>query len=207
MGLSALTDGLITFILIFRFSRAQTVARSVVRRLVSLTLETVLLTHIVGAAMCILFLASPADRRTQHPLFWILLEIITELYALSMLFTINSRTPGKVDDYDISSGGRPEVQMPTSDIELRQTALDQYVEGYQGPTPFGVALPQVGYSPGDSQMGWSATSDPSMSVASPVPIATPGIPYHSEQQTRIHLASPNAHYQEQDMDWIDDKDK
>ena len=52
-----------------------------------LTLETVFLTHLVGLVMVVLFLS----KRTSTNAFWILLELVTELYALSVLFTLNSR--------------------------------------------------------------------------------------------------------------------
>jgi hypothetical protein len=152
MGLSAFTDGTLTLLLIVRFIRSRPPstplsASSVITRLITLTLETVLLTHIVGASMCVIFLASPPSRRTQHPLFWILLEVITELYALSILFTINARRPAKEELDGMSGGGRTE-----SDGVRGSSAseLDRRVEGYQGSTPFGVriAVPTLGYQGG-----------------------------------------------------------
>lgn len=151
MGMSAFTDGVLTLLLVIRFIRTRSSTTSlrsgtIVTRLVSLTLETVLLTHIVGASMCIIFLASPPARRTSHPLFWVLLEIITELYALSILFTINARNPAKDELDGMDAGGR-QGQSQEATIALGQTELDRRVEGYQGSTPFGirVAMPTLGY--------------------------------------------------------------
>ncbi|OCF74088.1 hypothetical protein I204_05938 [Kwoniella mangroviensis CBS 8886] len=151
MGLSAFTDGCITLLLIWRFRQARRNSvfystRNLVRKMIALTMETVLLTHIVGATMCIIFLASPAAHRTKNNVFWILLESITELYALSIVFTINSRSPTPpptpdtdVDDSDGKDGdGRD--RLPDG---LAQTALDYHVEGYQGSTPFGVRAVNV----------------------------------------------------------------
>lgn len=67
-----------------------------------------------------------------------LLEIITELYALSILFTINARRPAKDELDDLSGGGR--VSMPTVLDTPGISELDRRVEGYQGSTPFGVRL-------------------------------------------------------------------
>lgn len=139
MAMSAFTDGVLTLLLLTRFVRLKSPtisSPSVISRLIALTLETVLLTHIVGASMCIIFLASPPARRTQHPLFWILLEVITELYALSILFTINSRRPASDDLDDANTGGRGTF----GDLPTGLTALDRQVEGYQGSTPFGVRM-------------------------------------------------------------------
>jgi hypothetical protein len=145
MGLSAFTDGCLSLVLILRFSRARDPSSphtsTLLRRLITLTLETVLLTHLAGGIMCILFLTSSAAHRTSSPVFWVLLEIITELYALSMLFTINSRhgvrrslQPG--GDSVADDGDRVEY-------DLGQTALDRRVEGYQGSRPFGVAVNEL----------------------------------------------------------------
>jgi hypothetical protein len=139
MGMSAFTDGVLTLLLVTRFVKSKsptTSSPSTISRLIALTLETVLLTHVVGASMCIIFLALPAARRTQHPLFWILLEIITELYALSILFTINARKPASDDLYEVNSGGRGNLV----GVTIGMTALDRQVEGYQGSTPFGVRI-------------------------------------------------------------------
>jgi hypothetical protein len=158
MGLSAFTDGVLTLLLLTRFVKSRATAASpssvsIVSRLIALTLETVLLTHIVGASMCIIFLASPPARRTQHPLFWILLEIITELYALSILFTINSRNPAKEEPDSFGGGAVGEAR---STMIMGQTELDARVEGYQGSTPFGVrmVMPSLEYQGGS--MGYIA---------------------------------------------------
>jgi len=160
MGMSAFTDGVLTLLLITRFVRsksATTQSSSTISRLIALTLETVLLTHIVGASMCIIFLASPAATRTQHPLFWILLEIITELYALSILFTINARRPASDETDDANTGGRQTLD--------ETYELDRQVEGYQGSTPFGVrAVPSLEYQDdsagrGDSEGNAAGSSE------------------------------------------------
>jgi hypothetical protein len=65
-----------------------------------------------------------------------LLEIITELYALSILFTINARKPASDDLYEVNSGGRGNLV----GVTIGMTALDRQVEGYQGSTPFGVRI-------------------------------------------------------------------
>jgi len=159
MGMSAFTDGVLTLLLVTRFVRSKsptTSSPSTISRLIALTLETVLLTHIVGASMCIIFLASPPARRTQHPLFWILLEIITELYALSILFTINARKPASDDLYDVNSGGRGNFE----GVTFGMSALDRQVEGYQGSTPFGVQMevPELGYQNSTGGVGGSESN-------------------------------------------------
>ncbi|EAL17419.1 hypothetical protein CNBM2230 [Cryptococcus deneoformans B-3501A] len=145
MGLSAAIDGCITCMLLYRFSRARhsisQSTRTLVRRMMTLTLSTVLLTHIVGGVMCIIFIASPSSHRTKSNFLWVLLELITELYALSAVFTINSRVPrsspsslyenGKEEDGKFRGG---------AEFPMTQTALDRQVEGYQGSTPFGVRV-------------------------------------------------------------------
>ncbi|WVR06118.1 hypothetical protein IAU60_003148 [Kwoniella sp. DSM 27419] len=143
MGLSAVTDGCITLLLIWRFRRAKNSAfqstRTLVRRMVALTLETVLLTHIVGGVMCVIFLASPAAHRTKSDIFWVLLESVTELYALSVVFTINARTPTSPPSLSsLDSGSEPRDPRDQLPSALGQTVLDYHVEGYQGSTPFGV---------------------------------------------------------------------
>lgn len=178
MGMSAFTDGVLTLLLVIHFIRTRSTTTSprsgtIITRLVSLTLETVLLTHIVGASMCIIFLASPPARRTEHPLFWVLLETITELYALSILFTINARNPAKdeLDGISGGAGGRSGVNAEST-IAMGQTELDRRVEGYQGSTPFGVrvVMPTLGYQSsslgyiqGSSSHQWSSGPDTSMS--------------------------------------------
>ena len=160
MGMSAFTDGVLTLLLVTRFVRSKppktSSSSTTISRLIALTLETVLLTHIVGASMCIIFLASPAARRTQHPLFWVLLEIITELYALSILFTINARRPASDDLYEANSGGRGNLE----GVALGMSTLDRQVEGYQGSTPFGVQItvPSLGYQDSTGGVGGSGSN-------------------------------------------------
>lgn len=96
MGLSASLDGILTAILIWCLWRSRSPSmdwtNDLIQRMIALTLETVLLTHLCGAIMCIAFLSQPARHRTKTTVFWICLEIITELYALSVVFTINARS-------------------------------------------------------------------------------------------------------------------
>lgn len=165
MGLSALTDGCLTLLLVARFLRSRSAtstprASSIISRLVALTLETVMLTHVVGASMCIIFLASPPATRTQHPLFWFLLEIITELYALSILFTINARNSAKDELEALSGGGRQAVRTESVMVPMGQTELDRHVEGYQGSTPFGVrmVMPTLGYQSSSAVYGYVGSS-------------------------------------------------
>ncbi|WWD17608.1 hypothetical protein CI109_102049 [Kwoniella shandongensis] len=155
MGLSAFIDGSLTLILVYRFSQARKSVfhstRSLVKRMIALTLETVLLTHMVGGVMCIIFLASPAAHRTQSDIFWVLLEVVTELYALSVVFTINSRTPTSPPSSANSSTEDKEKSIELEDKDQRElpsteSAIDRHVEGYQGSQPFGVrifALPRT----------------------------------------------------------------
>ncbi|WVQ97295.1 hypothetical protein IAU59_004406 [Kwoniella sp. CBS 9459] len=143
MGLSAVTDGCITLLLVWRFRQARSSVfnstRTLVKKMIALTLETVLLTHIVGGVMCIIFLASPAAHRTKSDIFWVLLEAITELYALSVVFTINSRPPTAPSTPDsLATGSEVKDDRDQLPPNLAQTALDYHVEGYQGSTPFGV---------------------------------------------------------------------
>ncbi|KEI39403.1 uncharacterized protein L969DRAFT_87362 [Mixia osmundae IAM 14324] len=94
LGLSASIDAFITIALVATLLRKRTESsstRRTLRRIAALTMETVALTHAVGATMCLLFLVAPAAHRTQSNVFWFLLELVTELYALSILFTLNSR--------------------------------------------------------------------------------------------------------------------
>ncbi|KAL7424542.1 hypothetical protein Q5752_000226 [Cryptotrichosporon argae] len=202
MGLSAAIDALLSAVLVAQFVRAGWTVLTY--RLVALTLETVLLTHAVGGVMCVLFLTSPARARTGRDAFWALLEIVTELYALSMLFTINARRktriavhgPAAVTDYEMEAAEAAAVRAraranpqagkaragaaPGADARRssdgtgdtdgtdgpssalcdsgepvwrpgalsstmleRQSRLDWQVEGYRGPTPFGVNLAWV----------------------------------------------------------------
>ncbi|KAM0752149.1 hypothetical protein T439DRAFT_324227 [Meredithblackwellia eburnea MCA 4105] len=87
---SALLDAFVTGMLLFNLATTPThfqASRTLVRKVMVLTLETVLVTHVVGAVMAILFFV----KGTRTDAFWLLLSIITECYALSILFTINSR--------------------------------------------------------------------------------------------------------------------
>ncbi|KAJ9094172.1 hypothetical protein QFC19_008022 [Naganishia cerealis] len=99
MGLSATLDGILTITLIRCLwrSRSPSMYRTndLIRQLITLTLETVLLTHLCGAIMCVLFLTQPAQHRTKTTAFWIFLEVITELYSLSVVFTINARSSAR----------------------------------------------------------------------------------------------------------------
>lgn len=138
MGCSAFTDGLLSSILIYYFFQARRgttrwTTRRIAKRFIALTLETVLLTHVVGAIMCIIFLASPAAHRTKNNLFWVLLEIITELYALSILFTIIHHESVRVA---LKDEVYPVVQIGGNWTEgqaraMRQTELDWRVEGHR----------------------------------------------------------------------------
>lgn len=140
MGLSAVTDGVLSVLLVWCFFQARRAShhwstRKIAKRLIALTLETVLLTHIVGAVMCILFLTAPAAHRTKNDLFWVLLEIILELYALSILFTIihheSIRKTMRGDLHHVETSdpsSTKAVHEPT--IDMGQTALDRRVEGY-----------------------------------------------------------------------------
>jgi hypothetical protein len=83
--------------------------------------------------MCIIFLASPAAHRTKNNLFWVLLEIITELYALSILFTIIHHESVRVA---LKDEAYPVVQIGGNWTEgqaraMRQTELDWRVEGHR----------------------------------------------------------------------------
>ncbi|KAK8866187.1 hypothetical protein IAR55_001338 [Kwoniella newhampshirensis] len=144
MGLSAFIDGSLTIILVYRFSQARRSAfhstRSLVKRMIALTLETVLLTHMVGGIMCIIFLASPAAHRTHSDIFWVLLEIVTELYALSVVFTVNSRAPTTPPSSSSGNDSYSDVQSDKPPLPSTGSALDRHVEGYQGSQPFGVRI-------------------------------------------------------------------
>ncbi len=138
MGLTAITDGILTVVLIRTFVRARSAnPQPTINRLIRLTLETVLLTHLVGAIMCIIFLTSPSASRTNQNAFWIFLEMVTELYALSILFTINSKSASKDVEranmtYQAEGRHGGERSGADADIALRQSVLDRRVEGYQG---------------------------------------------------------------------------
>ncbi|KIR52910.1 hypothetical protein I315_04775 [Cryptococcus gattii Ru294] len=144
MGLSAAIDGCITCMLLYRFSRARhsifLSTRTLVRRMITLTLSTVLLTHIVGGVMCIIFIASPSSHRTKSNILWVLLEMITELYALSAVFTINSREPPSPPPSLHENEEEEAKSTRGAEFPMTQTALDRQVEGYQGSTPFGVRV-------------------------------------------------------------------
>ena len=84
--------------------------------------------------MCILFLIAPKEHRTKSDLFWVLLEVITELYALSILFTIiqhESVRSGMKEVYPIVEAGPVQLSIGG------QTQLDRIVEGYpsEGDSP------------------------------------------------------------------------
>lgn len=172
MGLSALVDGGITLILVFKFRPLRTVSPRLITRLINLTLETVLLTHLCGAAMCIIFLASDAKHRTDKDIFWVLIEIITELYALSMLFTINSRRFIRAAEWpsDVSTA-RDKTDGPSMDLNLGVTEVERRVEGYQGDEPFGVPLASLEY--GSSSVAATAGTANSTSISSPLGPDTP----------------------------------
>jgi hypothetical protein len=161
MGLSASLDGFLTLTLIRCLWRARSPTfdntNDVIKRLIALTLETVLLTHICGAVMCVLFLSQPAAHRTKTTAFWIFLEIITELYSLSIVFTINARSTARrmlsghkppttpLPAATASPAPPPEAQ-PTRDFR-DQRQLDFAVEGYQDIPRFSYHFP-AGSAPG-----------------------------------------------------------
>ena len=140
MGMSAFVDGSITLILVLCFRRRA--SSRLVNKLTTLTLETVLLTHLCGAAMCIIFLAGNPNHRTDKDIFWVLIEIITELYALSMLFTINSRRTLRPAD-SVGAVTTHEASMLEGGFGV--TEVERRVEGYQGDTPFGVVVDNLVY--------------------------------------------------------------
>lgn len=88
-SLAATIDGSITLSLLYLLlhqAHAYTHTREMLLQVVRLTLETVLLTHAIGATLFVLWLVS----RTRSNMFWFLLEIIAETYSLSILFTLKS---------------------------------------------------------------------------------------------------------------------
>lgn len=168
MGLSASLDGFLTLTLIRCLWRARSPTfdstNDVIKRLIALTLETVLLTHICGAIMCVLFLSQPAAHRTKTTAFWIFLEIITELYALSIVFTINARsaarrilTGPKAPTTPIAASPAASVPAPRDPQQTRdfrdQRQLDFAVEGYQD-------IPRFSYH-------FPATTDPAPGLPDP----------------------------------------
>lgn len=91
--------------------------------------------------MCIIFIASPSSHRTKSNFLWVLLEMITELYALSAVFTINSREPPSQPPSLHENEEEEEGKLTRgAEFPMTQTALDRQVEGYQGSTPFGVRV-------------------------------------------------------------------
>ncbi|KAL7006524.1 hypothetical protein EMMF5_003945 [Cystobasidiomycetes sp. EMM_F5] len=90
LSCAACIDGGITASLVYMLYREKHDYRhtkALVMNVIRLTLETVLLTHIIGATLFVLWLTS----RTTTNAFWFFIEIISEMYALSVLFTLNSR--------------------------------------------------------------------------------------------------------------------
>ncbi|ORX35367.1 hypothetical protein BD324DRAFT_652500 [Kockovaella imperatae] len=183
MALSAFTDGAITFILIYKFRSHSSRSPRLAARLVALTLETVLLTHLCEAVLCIIYLTSPIAHRTRSNMFWILLEVTNELYALSILFTINSRRQLK----EMTRSG--EVSTSTGQgesmcVDFGVSGVERRVEGYQGDTPFGVQMSDVRvnlYSPENQAYGGiyspeaSSNGSNSQSSGSETKAGTPGL--------------------------------
>jgi hypothetical protein len=128
-----------------------------IRQLITLTLETVLLTHICGAVMCVLFLSQPAQHRTKTTAFWIFLEIITELYSLSVVFTINARSSARRTFHGVPTPAAPPPTpaQPSADHDQNtqhgqavmtknftdQRRLDFAVEGMQEISRFSYHFP------------------------------------------------------------------
>lgn len=87
---AAAIDGGLTATLIYTLLKERQFhkhTRQLLYEIAGLTLETVLLTHVIGATLFVLWLTS----RTRTNAFWFFIEIIAECYALSVLFTLNSR--------------------------------------------------------------------------------------------------------------------
>ncbi|KAJ9106440.1 hypothetical protein QFC21_001586 [Naganishia friedmannii] len=156
MGLSALLDGVLTFTLIWCFWRSRSPSvkwtNDLIRRMIALTLETVLLTHICGAVMIITFLSQPSQHRTKTTAFWICLEIITELYALSVVFTINARSSARRMFHGspplpakATAQGTPHLPTNTCQVATTNFAdpsrLDFAVEGMQDISRFSYHFP------------------------------------------------------------------
>lgn len=169
MGLTAATDLSITLVLVYRFWQARRSPHSsgssslyaAFSKFIALTLETVLLTHLCGAVMCVLFLSAPASARTRDAFFWVLLEVVTELYALSILFTINTYATVRMEYNNPHPNGTismDEMEPPSASkqggavpppSDLAGSALDRWVEGHRGETPYlphGAKLPWDGDS-------------------------------------------------------------
>jgi hypothetical protein len=92
--------------------------------------------------MCVVFLSRPAAHRTDLDIFWVLIEIITELYALSMLFTINSRRLVRRENASVTlTEDMPSIEEEGEEKVYGASEIERRVEGYQGDTPFGV-MPQ-----------------------------------------------------------------
>lgn len=110
MILSGGMDLLLTICLLLTLKRAKTrsspLTHPIIHKLQRLTLETVLLTHLMGAAMCVIYLAGDSRWRTGGvggTGFWILLEVIGETWALSIVWTINARSAGMKEEGDTES--------------------------------------------------------------------------------------------------------
>jgi hypothetical protein len=130
MGLSALVDGVITLILVVRLRPHRATSPRLVKGLLSLTFETVFLTHLCGATMCVIFLASDPKHRTNKDVFWVLIETITELYALSMLFTINARRSLRQPDVTFGSSESGRIEEPNGGAGgFGVTEIERRVEG------------------------------------------------------------------------------
>lgn len=179
MGLSATVDGIVTVVLLFCFSKAKSETTfdgtsSLIKKLMGLTMSTVLLTHLCGAAMCVLFLSAPAAHRTKSDPFWVLLEIVTELYALSLLFTINSRSAVRktfegtrveegLNDVDLEVKQEDQVPKQGKEINLADSSatlnwLDRQVEGPQGGPSLLVEMPALSYHSRSSDESGSGSS-------------------------------------------------
>ena len=152
------------------------------------------MTHICGAMMCIIYLASPPAHRTDKDIFWILLEVITELYALSILFTINARRSLR----KAASNGVPSAESGVSEsmcVDFGVSGVERRVEGYQGDTPFGVRLEVLGGNAYDSdkaaQLSPSRTEHDSSSNSSgsETKAETPGVVLRDGQDDYAFLPS------------------
>lgn len=199
MGLSAITDGTLSVILCCCFFQARRASlqwstRKIAKRLIALTLETVLLTHIVGAIMCIIFLASPKEHRTKNDLFWVLLEIITELYALSILFTIihheTIRTTMRGDDR--IGDGTMERDGHGAVFDMGQTELDRRVEGHRGavltthngsPNQYGSSHVEINLQVSDSTGSQQPSTPGTWPMTPAQELVGPNIPYFGRRDS------------------------